>query len=120
MKYWVVLLLVTLFSNSAEAASSSQDFIAKKRYEASQAKKISEIKVTYLRNNKDKTNIINTNAHYSIENLYPANDSKTLNETEQLAANTADNKKLASEMSSTAYDAGSLTKVEIQEAPNGL
>jgi hypothetical protein len=125
MKYWVALLLITLFSASAsaEVTGATQDFIAKKRYEASQAKKLSQGKIEYLRNNKDKTNIIGTGAHYNLDDLETASGNKPAEKTEEPAKTTTENKELKSKTETPAHDAGSLnsnTKVEFQEAPNGL
>lgn len=79
MGKWVTIitLFIALGTVSAEAASGNmQELIAHKRAMAAAAKYNSEHKIETLRNSKGKSNIINTEPSYSLEDLEPASGNK--------------------------------------------
>ena len=125
MKYWVATFLFILFSASANAEVSGavQDLIERKRSQAAQAQKISDGKIEYLRNNKDKTNIIGTGAHYNLDDLETASGSKPAEKAEPDKTDKVKNKKLLEEPKAPSAPDGNLktnTKIEAPETPQPL
>lgn len=125
MKYWVATFLFILFSASAQAEPSAavQDLIERKRHQAAQAQKVSSGKIEYLRNNKDKTNIIGTGTHYNLDDLETASGSKPSEGSEPAKTDTTEGTKLLEDPKTPAKPAGSLnnnTKTENPETPQPL